>query len=117
MEYLHETLPPSCELGVVSATGIVGTVETAYQGHWLECAQNMNQEILNFLEGTEDSLPSQPSKRARKDNTEEAEEKAKVASEVWKSSVGYSIDMKEDMMKMKQDKHLYFSRHRHSPRS
>lgn len=50
-EYLHERLPLSCDLGVVSATGIIGTVETAYQGHWLQCARNMNQEILNFLEG------------------------------------------------------------------
>lgn len=104
-EYLHERLPLSCDLGVISATGIVGTVETAYQGHWLQCAQNMNQEILNFLEGTDDTPPCKPSKRARTEKTEEvvgaeetcgAGEQAKVAaSEAWRSNVGYSIEVEQ----------------------
>lgn len=101
VEYLHKALPLSCELGVVLATGIIGTVETAYQGHWLECAQNMNQEILDFLEGTdeEDAAQCQPAKRIRKDgklkNEEETKEKPKKVSDPWKSNVGYSIEVEQ----------------------
>lgn len=100
IEYLHETLPLSCDLVVVSATGIIGTVETAYQGHWVECAQNMNQEILDFIEGAEDKPQRRPFKRARKEkaaeNALEAGEEAKVACEAWKSNVGYSIEVEQN---------------------
>ncbi|MPC40944.1 hypothetical protein E2C01_034521 [Portunus trituberculatus] len=99
-EYLHERLPLSCDLGVVSATGIIGTVESAYQGHWLQCARSMNQEILNFLEGTDDTPQCKPPKRARKEKTEEVvggEGEAKGAvCEAKRSNVGYSIEVEQN---------------------
>ncbi|XP_050706561.1 uncharacterized protein LOC126991933 [Eriocheir sinensis] len=100
-EYLHKALPPSCELGVILATGIIGTVETAYQGNWLERAQTLNQEIFDFLEGAEDedATQGQPSKRIRRENEnrnkEEAEKKTKKMLKPWKSNVGYSIEVEQ----------------------
>lgn len=100
-EYLHKVLPPSCELGVILATGIIGTVETAYQGNWLERAQNLNQEIFDFLEGAkeEDATQSQPSKRIRRENEtknkEEGEKNPKEMLKPRKSNVGYSIEVEQ----------------------
>lgn len=84
---------------VVSATGIIGTVETAYQGHWVKSAQNMNQEIMNFIEDTEDKPQRRTSKRARKEKKVKAVEpvdKVKIACEAWKSNVGYSIEVEQN---------------------
>ncbi|KAG0716856.1 F-box only protein 22 [Chionoecetes opilio] len=111
IEYLRDTLPLSCEVGVVSASGIIGTVEMAFQGHLLHCAQTMNQEILNFLEeGTEDAL-GRPAKRCRKEKraeeSGEAEGKVdkvdkvdKVVCEAWKPHVGYSIEIEQNSRSM-----------------
>ncbi|XP_071525450.1 uncharacterized protein, partial [Panulirus ornatus] len=51
IQYINGSLPSSCEFGLVSATGVIGTVENNYQGHWLESANSMNQEVLSFLCG------------------------------------------------------------------
>lgn len=52
-EYLRGSLPKTCEFGLFSATGIIGTVENNYQGHWLESANNLNHIILSFLHDEE----------------------------------------------------------------
>lgn len=48
-QYLLGSLPSTCDFQLVSASGIIGTVEQSYQGHWLESANSVNQEILSFL--------------------------------------------------------------------
>lgn len=100
-EYLHKALPQTCELGVVSATGIIGTVEMSYQGKWLKRAKKLNREILNYLEGAEDeeAAQCQPRKRMRRENEnkneEEAENPPQKAEKSWKSNVGYSIEVEQ----------------------
>lgn len=67
----------------------------------IECAQNLNQEIFDFLEGTEDedTAKCKPSKRIRRDSKnktmEEAGKKPKKVVEPWKSNVGYSIEVEQ----------------------
>lgn len=53
IQYINGSLPSPCEFGLVCATGVIGTVENNYQGHWLESANSMNQEILSFFCGRE----------------------------------------------------------------
>ncbi|KAK3872537.1 hypothetical protein Pcinc_022382 [Petrolisthes cinctipes] len=54
VQNLKESLPATCELGVVCAVGVIGTVESSYQNHWRESGQQVNQEILSFLSGEEE---------------------------------------------------------------
>ncbi|KAK4299968.1 hypothetical protein Pmani_027798 [Petrolisthes manimaculis] len=54
VQNLKESLPATCELGVVCAVGVIGTVESSYQNHWRESGQQVNQEILTFLSGEDE---------------------------------------------------------------
>lgn len=54
LQYLKESLPTTCEFGVVCAMGVIGTVESSYQNQLKESAQSVNQEILSFLSGEEE---------------------------------------------------------------
>nr|XP_045612307.1 uncharacterized protein LOC123766892 [Procambarus clarkii] len=73
LQYISGSLPSSCELGLVSATGVIGTVENNYQGHWLESASSMNQEILSYLYGKEKEKRKPNKWSKRHDNTEKME--------------------------------------------
>lgn len=75
LEYISGSLPPTCELGLVSATGVIGTVENNFQGHWLESATNMNQEILSYLCSKEKEKHKLNKWCKRSNNSEEIEGK------------------------------------------
>ncbi|ROT79123.1 uncharacterized protein [Penaeus vannamei] len=83
-QYLHGSLPKTCEFGLFSATGIIGTVENNYQGHWLESANNLNHIILSFLHDEEkDGQKAKRSCRRRSsDEIQSREDLAESASPV-----------------------------------
>ncbi|XP_064108193.1 uncharacterized protein LOC135216701 [Macrobrachium nipponense] len=118
-QYILGSLPSTCDFRLISASGIIGTVEQNYQGHLLESANSMNQELLSLLyskdqeEGglnkNKDQEEGRPCKRSRRCSTTESldndrpenspdtstsnESSLSGSENLNKSSVGYSIEV------------------------
>ncbi|XP_042203797.1 uncharacterized protein LOC121853605 [Homarus americanus] len=82
LQYLSGSLPSSCDFGLVSATGVIGTVENNYQGHCLESANNLNQEILSFLHQKEPQgrKPNRWCRRSEESGSQKPEETSQKTS-------------------------------------
>ncbi|KAK7085103.1 hypothetical protein SK128_010709 [Halocaridina rubra] len=91
-QYISSSLPSSCDFALISATGIIGTVEQNYQGHWLESANRLNREMLSFLLNKE-NRGKRPNKRRRRSNSQEPSENESEMQDMASITDGAAIDV------------------------